>query len=334
MENTTEAVESPQENMSVEDASTNDLRSLLNNQAPTEAQPMVEQSLETEPQGDVTPEVADPNLESTVNVDDSESERLAKRRIRPKSDLDQQVIDLYRSEGFQGSFQDASNVIYGNPEPAQIQQAPAEPPRNPQQETEDKISGIRTEIETLNTQVKEAADALDTVTALELQNQVMEKRLEIQKLETLNQVNQDRLRFEAENTRRHRSAESRDQAINEYPQLGDENSIYRKEFDSFISRASNDPDYAPLFQSPKWPEMLAREFGMMKGVSPTSQAPVAQQAVQPPAQHVGNQAKVLTTGATAQPVNAPAPTNDIGGLTNEQLYSLLGTSNGQRDPLR
>lgn len=333
MENETGVVDSPQENLSVEDASTNDLRSLLNNQAPTEAQPMVDQSLETEPQGDVTPEDSIPNLESTEHVDDSESERLAKRRIRPKSDLDQQVIDLYRSEGFQGSFQDASSVIYGNPAPVQNQAAPVEPPRDPQQEANDHIEGVRTEIDTLNNQVREAAEALDTGLALDLQSQVMEKKLEIQKLETLNHVNQERMRFEAENTRRARSAESRDQAINEYPQLGDESSIYRKEFDSFVNQASNNPDYSPLFQSPKWPEMLAREFGSMKGVQATSLSPVTQQATQSTPQ-VGNQARVLTSGATAQPVNAPAPTNDIGQFSNDQLYQLLGTPNGQRAPLR
>ena len=91
-------VDSPQsETASVADASTEDLRSMMAHTEPSEAeQPGSPETETTEP---VAPEAEEPG--------ETEEERLAKRRIRPRSALDQQVLDLYKSEAFDGSFDDA-----------------------------------------------------------------------------------------------------------------------------------------------------------------------------------------------------------------------------------
>ena len=104
---------------------------------------------------------------------ESEEERLAKRRIRPRNAEDQQVIDLYRSEGFEGSFADASRIIYG--QNAQNQQAPqyAEPrapaPEQRQDPLKAQAASLQTEIASLEKQVHAAAEELDTTKALSLQ---------------------------------------------------------------------------------------------------------------------------------------------------------------------
>ena len=158
----------------------------------------------------------------------------------------------------------------------------------------------------------------------------MKKELEIQKAETKKEIQLDRQQAEFATTQRQKSTESREKAVSEYPELGDTSTMYRKEFDNFVAQASKDPDYAPIFQSPRWPEMMAREFGNLKGKQPQMQQAVVQQAVQPTAPQVGNQAKMLTSGNTAQPANANTPVSDVGQLSNEQLYSLLGQSDGRR----
>lgn len=339
MENTTEEVSSPQTDASVENVSTDDLRSLLNQttteiQEPQEpeVQPQQAENLETAPEGIDIPqqEVAEP--ESQPDSEVTEEERLAKRRVRPKSDLDQQVIDLYRSEGFNGTFADASRIIYG--ETRQTQAAPAvEQPSEPSysEKVDQYVSKTSAEIAELNQKVKEAAESMDTAVALDLQQQIMQKHLNIQKAESRKEQFEQRVRSEAESTRRNRSAESRSVAVSEYPQLDNPEDPYRKEFDYFVSSAQSDPDYAPIFNSPIWPELMAREFANMKGVTPAANQPVVQQAANPPAPQVGNQAKALTTGGTNQPINAPTQQpGDINSLSNEQLYSLLGTPDGQR----
>jgi len=323
MENTSEVVESPQQNQSVEDASTNDLRDFL------AAQTETHESVETQPEGENLPQETGDSIEPEVGQE-SEEERLAKRRIRPKNNLDQQVIDLYRSEGFEGTFQEAARIIYGEPSQPTQSVSSAEPPRNIQQETSEKIESIRGEIDELTEKVSEASENLDTVQALSLQREIMKKELEIQRIETRAEIQRDREKAEFETTQRQKSSESRDKAVSAYPELGDRNSLYRKEFDNFIQIASSNPDYSPIFQSPKWPEMMAREFAQMKGKQPLMQQQVIQDASRQLAPSVGNQSRVLTSGNTAQPANASSQVSDISQLSNDQLYQLLGKSDGRR----
>lgn len=327
MENTSEVVESPQETSQlVEDASTNDLRNFLAAQTET-------QNLETQPEemndSQETGESIDP-IQPVEEVE-SEEERLAKRRIRPKNNLDQQVIDLYRSEGFEGTFQEASRIIYGEPQPsAQPAVSEESAPRDVYKESNEKVESIRGEISELTEKVREASENLDTVEALNLQREIMMKELEIQKIETRTEIQRDRERAEFETTQRQKSSESRNRAVSDYPELNDPNSLYRKEFDNFVNQSYSNPDYSPIFQSPKWPEMMAREFAQMKGKQPVMQQQVVQDASRQAAPSVGNQSRVLTSGNTAQPANANAPISDVGQLSNDQLYQLLGQSDGRR----
>ena len=333
MENETGAVGSPHADQSVEDASTNDLRNFLATQTESEI-PEQGSNLETQPEGENLPTETGDVSHDPPEEQATEEERLAKRRIRPKTNEDQQVIDLYRSEGFGGTFQDAARIIYGETVPSESAQSYEAPPVDPNAQVVEYVNGIRGEIETLTEQVQEASEQLDTVQALSLQREIMSKELEIQKVETRQEIRNDREQAEFENTQRHKSTESRDTAVAQYPDLGDQTSLYRKEFDNFVQQAAGNPDYSPIFQSPKWPELMAREFGNLKGTQPLMHQPVVQQAAQQTAPSVGNQARVLTSGSTAQPVNANKPVSDISQLSNDQLYQILGQSDGRRAPLR
>lgn len=172
---------------------------------------------------------------------------------------------------------------------------------------------------------------MDTVEAIKLQQEIMDRRLNIQKAESRKEIFLERERSEVESTQRQKSSESRTKAVAQYPELDNPDSLYRKEFDNFLAQSQADPDYAPIFNSPRWPELMAREFASQKGMQPAGQSPVEQAAVNPPRPQVGNQSKVLTSGGTSQPINAPAQQpGDISTLSNDQLYSLLGTPDGQR----
>lgn len=343
MEEQTGVVDSPQQTeLNLADVSTDDLREALSTNEPvqveTKAEPQPEeQSQQTQPEATSTEEEFSLETAEPQGEVESEEDRLAKRRIRPKSELDQQVIDLYRSEGFSGTFADAAKVIYGQetqnqPQPQPVQPQEAQQPTDPFAQ---EAGTLNTQIQELEIKVKEAAEDLDTLQALNFQREIMKKELQLQAIQDRKERADERRREEAYNTHRDRAVESRDRAYQSYPDLSDKETLYRKEFDHFIEQAQSSPDYAAVFQSPRWPEIMAHDFAAQKGQVPSVQQPQPQQPVEQrqvrPA--MGNQAKVLTTGQTAKPVQQTLTTesivNNMGSMSNDQLYELLGQPDGR-----
>ena len=333
METSTAEVESPQANeeTSIENASTDDLRNALGI-TPETAEPEVEAEQPEE-------NIPEPEAESQ-EPEESEEEKLAKRRIRPRNELDQQVIDLYRSEGFTGSFADASRVIYGQ-EVQPSSQSTYQPQEQVEASEPDPIQGIDKQADDLKAtilelegKVEKAADELETTEALKLQREIMKAELELQTLSNRKERLEESQQQQVYQSHRSKAMESRDRVYEKYPVLQDKQSVYRKQFDDYVSQAQSDPDYAAVFDSPKWPELLANEFASMTP-PPQAEAPAPQpqaQAPQPQAPQMGTQAKVLTTGTTAQPVSAPMTAEgllqQIPNLGNDELYKLLGSPGG------
>jgi hypothetical protein len=331
MEHETAEVDSPQnEELSIDDASSEDIRNALGVTPETVDEESVLEGLEVEEQ------IPEPEAESP----EAEEDRLGKRRIRPRTELDQQVIDLYRSEGFGGSFADASRVIYGQEaQPAhqqfqQPQEVEAHEP-DPIQGIDTQAGEIATAIAELEGKVEQAADDLETTEALRFQREIMKKELELQNLSIRKERMQEAQEQHEYQNHRSKAVDSRDRVYDMYPVLQDKNSIHRKQFDDYITSAKNHPDYAAVFQSPRWPELLANEFAAMVGSSePEAPAPAAPQQQAP---QMGTQARVLTTGNTQQPVHASASreglVQDLPNMSKNDLYGLLGAPGG-RQPLR
>ena len=355
MDTETAEVESPQteSEFSIENASTDDLRNALGitqtaevNQEvqPEEAQPEEQIPEQTAEVGEPQAEGQEPQEEAAAPETDDE-EKLGKRRIRPRNELDQQVIDLYRSEGFQGSFADASRIIYGQ------EQQPAQQNLQPNQEVEasepDPFQGIdkeaddvRAAILELEGKVEKAAEELETTEALKLQREIMKQELQLQNLTLRKEQMQRDQEQQVYQTHRSKAMESRDRVYARYPDLQNKDSVSRKQFDDYVAQAQTDPDYAAIFESPKWPEILANEFAVTNAVpqAPAPEAPApAPQAPAPQAPQMGTQTKVLTTGTTAQPVNTPATREGLlqqaPSMSRDDLYSLLGSPGGAT-PLR
>lgn len=330
METDTAEVESPQTNeeTSIENVSTDDLRNALGitEQAPQE-------EVVPEPEGSTE----EPQPETDVESQEPEEEQLAKRRIRPRNELDQQVIDLYRSEGFSGSFADASRVIYGQDvQPAQPQistpqEVEAAQP-DPVQGIDKQTNDLKASILELEGKVELAAEDLETTEALRLQREIMRQELQLQNLSNRKEQMQAAAQEQVYQSHRSKAMSSRDRVYERFPALQETDSVIRKQFDDYVTQAQSDPDYAAVFDSPKWPELVANEFASLSGlqagvpVQETVQAPVTQ------APQMGTQAKVLTTGAAAQPVSAPATAQglvqQLPSMSNDDIYSLLGAPGG------
>lgn len=328
MEQDTAEVESPQnEELSLADASSDDIRNALG----TTPEPVAEEQAVEEAQ--VEEQIPEAQVESPPEAE-VEEEQLAKRRIRPRNELDQQVIDLYRSNGFAGSFADASRIIYGQeapPAPQNFQQ-----PQEVEAQEPDPLQGIDTQAEEiakaiaeLEGKVEQAADDLETTEALKYQREIMRKELELQSLTSRKERMQEAHEQQEYQTHQSKSVESRDRVYEKYPVLQDKNSIHRKQFDDFITQAQSHPDYEAIFQSPRWPELLANEYAASQ---PAQQQQPAQAVPQQQAPQMGTQAKVLTTGNTQQPVNAPATRDgliqQLPSMSNDDLYKLLGSPGG------
>jgi len=361
METSIAEVDSPQvqeEQFSIENASTDDLRNALgitpeaqDLQPETVAEEQIPETVAQEPQAEgqePQAEETQPETEATAPASETENddeEKLGKRRIRPRNELDQQVIDLYRSEGFNGSFADASRIIYGqNAEPTpqsispnQEQVEAAEP--DPISGIDKQADDIRASILELEGKVEKAAEDLETTEALRLQREIMKQELQLQNL-TLRkqQMEQDREQ-QVYQSHRSKAMESRDRVYSRFPALQDKQSVYRKQFDDFVSQAQTDPDYAAVFESPRWPELIASEFAALNPMqqAPAEQAQPAPQVPQQATPQMGTQAKVLTTGTTAQPVNTPATREgllqQLPNMDTKDIYSLLGSPGGAQ-PLR
>jgi hypothetical protein len=332
METETAVVESPQENVtSIEDASTNDLREALGlTEAPS--QEVAPESEAPAPEAVETPlepiaEGQQPEVEG-----ESEEDRLAKRRIRPRNELDQQVIDLYRSEGFSGDFADASRIIYQTEVQSnnlQPQVAEATQP-DPYQGYEEQALGLQGEIQALEAKVAQAAEDLETTEALSFQRDIMRKELQLQSVRDRKERRIESDRSQAHQTHRSKAMESRDRVYEQYPDMQNKDSVLRKQFDDYVSYAQQDPDYAAIFDSPKWPELLAGEFSSKIPQQGEQALPPQAPPLQPP--QLGTQAKVLTTGTTAQPANAPLTAdgivNSLPTLSSDDLFKLLGNPGG------
>lgn len=355
METSIAEVESPQtteEQFSIENASTDDIRNALgvtpethDHQPETVAEEQIPENEGQEPQAESQePEAAAPETEAE-DAEGDEEEKLGKRRIRPRNELDQQVIDLYRSEGFSGSFADASRIIYGqNAEPAPQSISPNQ--EQVEATEPDPISGIdkqaddiRASILELEGKVEKAAEDLETTEALRLQREIMKQELQLQNLTLRKQQMEQEKEQQVYQSHRSKAMESRDRVYERFPQLQDKQSVYRKQFDDFVSQAQSDPDYAAVFESPRWPELIASEFAALNPMQQAQQAQPAPapQVPQQTAPQMGTQAKVLTTGTTAQPVNTPATREgllqQLPNMNTKDIYSLLGSPGGAQ-PLR
>jgi hypothetical protein len=324
------AVESPQSE-SVSDASSNDLRGMLGTEQPVEAVLPEQGQYAPEPLAEEAPQEALP-FEEEIPEGGTEGEQLAKRRIRPRTPEDQQVIDLYRSEGFDGGFDDAARIIYGAEAKPSYTQPTTEQRQQPSfsDQADKRVSSIQQEIVELEAKVNEATENLETGEALALQRQIMKKEMEAQDVRTRKASYQRELQRSEEDAYRHKAVESRDNVYVAFPQLAEENSVPRRQFDDFVASAQNDPDYAVIFDSPKWPEIMAREFAGVTGMGQVAQAQAPQQMPQQRAPVMGNQARVLTSGTTSAPTNAPLTAQGVvdgmPNMTNEQLYQMLGNA--------
>jgi len=291
---------------------------------------------ETEETDDVQAEASQESGQESGQEDDGQEDPedvLKKMRIRPRDKRDQQVMDLYKSEGFEGTFEEAVRIIYGQqqtqqktePEAEQRVEAPAPDTVSAALET------VQKEIVDAEAQLKAAIEDFDQVKVAELQRKLARLDIQAARLEDRQEREREVQAQTIEQTRRQQAAESRERAGTKYPVLNSVETVERKQFDAFLQEAAQNPALAPIFESPLWPEIMADRFAERVRLAPAQQTPATPPAT--PQQKrkpvTGTQAKQLTTGQTAQPeqtVTRETLRQNLNSISSDDLRALLGKS--------
>jgi hypothetical protein len=261
-----------------------------------------------------------------------------RRRVRPRTDLDHQVLDLYKSEGFKGSFQDAVDVIYGRRQQKDTgtEQAkeegkspPPQKPAEPEAEIDAQVEALTREMADLEKQIEEAAEELKTSDALRFQRELDRKERQVERLKDRKDQSIAQRQSEVRNAFQEKAVAAKTEALERYPVLADKNAVERKQFDAFLEQAQDDAELAPIFHSPRWPLILAEEFARRSSLTAAKKA-AGKQTFDTPTQTRATQAKVLTSG-DAPPASNAAPNERelrelLPKLTPQQLRELMGTT--------
>ena len=260
---------------------------------------------------------------NTAEETESDEERLAKMRVRPKDDKDQQILDLYKSEGWNKSLAEAAAVINGIAQPEENPRAEVAP-ANEENSSESTLETLNSEVAALEQEAKDAAEDLDTAKAFALQQEIMDKRVKALRIE--NSLERDKERAEASRYEQYRqkAVESRDRALARFPVLQNAESVERKLFDNFVKEKQEDPDYASVFDSPKWVELMANEFSQEHDL----RGPAAPDLVDLNRPTKTN-TKVLTSADTSssKPKGKITPEgvrDNMHRLDRDTLYKMLG----------
>ena len=301
-----------------------ELRAFFSGDEVSEETPDVETEVDSENVNEET-EAEAGNTAEEAEAEESEEAKLAKMRVRPKDDKDQQILDLYKSEGWNKSLAEAAAVIHGETAPAET---PKEaPPAETQGEDslEGQLAKLKSEVAELEGEAKEAADDLDTAKAFELQQKIMDNRIQQIRLEQEVTKNKEREDAEVYETYRQKAVASRDVALKRYPALQNPESVERKLFDSFVQEKQADPDYASVFDSPRWVELMANEFANTHNLQ--QEAPNLEDLNRPPKSNT----RVLTSAdgntSSNKPkgrITAQGVRDNMHRLDRDTLYSMLG----------
>jgi hypothetical protein len=304
---------------------------------------------EEKPSSEKPPEEKPPVEEEKPKGED-EDEELPKLRFRPRDGRELDVMSLVKKGK---SFQEAVSEVYGpSKQDANKEESPAKPEsdESPFKDVDDSIKKASGELSDLEKKLEEAEEDADIKAVTRLTREIIRKEQEVEGLKSERKQIEEQAKSETLSAFEQRVKESADRVFEKYPTLKDAKADERKEFVKYYQSKAKDPDYADVFKSPKWPELMAREFADETGLTSGSPSKKAEEtvetkpaqtkdvregnkpeakkaapAVQPPRQ---SPSKTLTTGEGNQSgsiqVSRDTWDKDRSKMTLEEKKALLG----------
>ena len=271
------------------------------------------------PAAPVAPEAVKPTDEEPA------PEKLGKFRVQAKDFKEAELLRHMKTM----SAEDAFKKVYGTQTPAAVTATPASDTPAVAPATDDATSALRDEIATLIEQSDKAAEDMEVKQANALNRQIIAKQDELRQIEAFAKIAKEAKLSEAQTNFQQRATESAKEVYAARPALADKASPERVEFDSFVGLKYGDPDYEAIFQSPRWPSVIYREFAEVKGwnkaaaPAPTPTLPVTTPGASTAPRVTA--ATVLVPGETpgGAPVNAAQLMKDIGNLSIAQIDEIM-----------
>ncbi|MDP1581214.1 MAG: hypothetical protein Q8M02_13145 [Candidatus Didemnitutus sp.] len=260
-------------------------------------------------------------------------------KVKPADFKEQEVLRLMKPRGGAPglSMQQAFSKVYGE------QSSPKNDAAKGETETQaapvDELSAKQEVLAEIEKKLATAADEMDMAAIARLTREAMKAENAIAQLQQQAEAKKADVATSGEKDFRQKEQQHTVKAIEEFPSLRDKESPGRKEFDAFIKLKSEDPEYQGVFDSPRWPLIMAREFAVGKGWKAngdgTANAPARPSANQPnPTKQAvapavrATSVEVLEPGS-ANPNSTFTPTReqltrDINNMTAKQLDEMLG----------
>ena len=167
----------------------------------------------------------------------------------------------------------------------------------------------------------------------------MKQELQLQNLTLRKEQMEQAREQEAYQSHRSRAMESRDRVYDRYPALADKQSVYRKQFDDYVANAQSDPttqQFSIRQNGLNYCHRICIRKPSARG-STSRSSTAASRCSSASGSTDGTQAKVLTTGTAAQPVNTPVTREgllqQLPQMSNDDIYKMLGAPGGAQ-PLR
>ncbi len=275
------------------------------------------------------PKLDTPETPAVPEADlDPAPEKLGKFRVQAKDFKEAELLRHMKTM----SAEEAFAKVYGSAKPAEVGKPSAEAPAatHAKPAEVDAASALRDEIAKLEADSDKAAEDLDTKQANRLNRQIVAKEAELRQLEQSKKAAEQSKATEADTIFRQKETEAAKQVYALRPSLADTASAEHKEFTDFYRLKATDPDYAGIFESPRWPAIMYREFAEAKGwgkaatpaSAPALPAPTPGASAAPRA----TAATVLTPGETAGGTSALTPAQlmeAIDTMDVDQLRALL-----------
>jgi hypothetical protein len=284
--------------------------------------------------------------------DDPAPEKLGRFRIQAQDFRHAEFLRLTAGRRKDGvvieeplSVSEAYAKVYGPPKAEQKPEAkdgdaPPKQDAAPASPHDTKLATATTELEALEASQNKAIEDGELRDVARIGREIARKEREIERLNE-QKANEQRASEEKReqsefDTFRQKESAAAAEVKKQFPQLGDKASPERAEFDAWLKIKQDDPDYAAMFASPRWPIMAARDFAADKGLKPAeatppaaapSASPSATPAVPPQASRT-TAATVLTPGGQS-PGTSFVPTResfsrDVQQMPVDELDKLLG----------
>lgn len=243
------------------------------------------------------------------DAEPEDGEHITSIKVKPNDYREQEVLRLMKPRDGSPALtlQQAYARVYGEADGKPAEAKKDEPPADPTAPIVAEITAAETALADLEKQIAKASEDMDLAAVTKLTREAVRAEQKIQSLRDKVEATKQSAEQAATQSFRQIQANYTKQAVELYPALRDTANADRKEFDAFIAAKYNDPEFQGIFESPRWPLIMAKEFAESKGWTPASKSTAPAPAAAPAAPAPKQPTPVAPSAARATAAAVVAP---------------------------